>query len=189
MITEKPRCKWCIGNGLYKNYHDEEWGIAVHDDAVFFEFLVLETFQAGLSWITILRKRENFRKAFDNFNCLRIAEYGDDKIEELMNDAGIIRNRLKVLSAISNAKAFMEIQKEVGNFDKYIWGFVNNKQVVNFPACDSENIATSPLSDAVSKDMKKRGFKFVGSTVIYAFLQATGIIDDHADYCWKKKSI
>ena len=185
-MMEKIRCKWCVGDALYEKYHDEEWGRPVHDDDTLFEFLLLETFQAGLSWITILRKRENFAKAFDNFNYKKIANYGDDKIEELLQDQGIIRNRLKVLAAISNAKAFMEVQKEFGSFSKYFWNFSGGKPIDNKVQSMSQVPATTPLSDEISKDMKKRGFKFVGSTVIYAHMQATGMVNDHVMECWTR---
>lgn len=186
-MDKKTRCKWCVGDALYEDYHDNEWGKPVHDDRKLFEFLLLETFQAGLSWITILRKRENFRKAFDNFDYKKIANYGDAKIEELLQDEGIIRNRLKVLAAISNAQAFMKIQEEFGSFSKYYWAFSDNKPVDNKFESMSQIPATTPLSDAISKDMKKRGFKFVGSTVIYANMQATGMVNDHIMECWTRK--
>lgn len=185
-MKEKIRCAWCKGDALYEKYHDEEWGKPVHDDKKLFEFLLLETFQAGLSWITILRKRENFRKAFDNFDYKKIAKYGDKKIEELLQDAGIIRNRLKVLAAISNAQAFMKIQDEFGSFSKYYWNYTDGKPIDNKFTSMSQIPATTPLSDQISKDMKKRGFKFVGSTVIYANMQATGMVNDHIADCWTK---
>jgi len=185
-MEQKTKCGWCVGDALYEKYHDEEWGRPVHDDAKLFEFLLLETFQAGLSWITILRKRENFREAFDNFDYHKIATYTDDKIEKLLNDAGIIRNRLKVLAAISNAKAFLDIQKEFGSFAKYYWNFTEGKIVDNNHKTLKDVPATTPLSDAISKDMKKRGFKFVGSTVIYANMQATGMVNDHIADCWTR---
>ena len=185
-MKEKIRCKWCVGDALYEKYHDEEWGRPVHDDDTLFEFLLLETFQAGLSWITILRKRENFAKAFDNFDYKKIANYGEDKIEELLQDAGIIRNRLKVLAAVSNAKAFMEVQKEFGSFSKYFWDFSGGKPIDNQVQSLSQVPATTQLSDEISKDMKKRGFKFVGSTVIYAHMQATGMVNDHVMECWTR---
>lgn len=184
-MEQKIRCTWCLSSDLYKKYHDEEWGIPVHDDDAFYEFLLLETFQAGLSWITILNKRENFRKAFDNFDYKKIANYSEDKIQELLLDAGIIRNKLKVHSAVTNAKAFIKIQEEFGSFSKYIWNFVEGKPIDNKPLSIKNVPATTPLSDAISKDLKKRGFKFVGSTVVYAFLQATGIINDHVIDCSK----
>ncbi|HEY4618203.1 MAG TPA: DNA-3-methyladenine glycosylase I [Flavobacterium sp.] len=180
------RCGWCLSSDLYKEYHDQEWGTPVYDDATLFEFLILETFQAGLSWITILNKRENFRKAFDNFDYKKIAQYSEDKIEALLLDTGIIRNKLKVRSAVSNAKAFIMIQEEFGSFSKYIWAFTGGKPIINNPKSLKEVPATTPLSDEISKDLKKRGFKFVGSTVIYAHMQATGMVNDHVEDCWKK---
>jgi len=187
-MEEKIRCKWCVGDPLYEKYHDEEWGVPVYDDAVLFEFLILETFQAGLSWITILRKRENFRKAFDQFNYKKIANYSEDKIQELMLDAGIIRNQLKIRAAVANATAFMEVQKEFDSFSNYIWKFTDGKPIVNHLKTLADAQATTPLSDAISKDLKKRGFKFVGSTVVYAHMQATGMVNDHFSDCWKRTS-
>jgi DNA-3-methyladenine glycosylase I len=184
-MQDKPRCNWCLSSELYKNYHDEEWGTPVYDDATLFEFLILETFQAGLSWITILNKRENFRKAFDQFDYKKIAQYNDDKILNLLQDAGIIRNKLKVYSAVTNAQAFIKIQEEFDSFSKYIWAFTDAKPIINHPKTLKDVPATTSLSDAISKDLKKRGFKFVGSTVIYAFMQATGIVNDHVESCWK----
>lgn len=184
---ENPnRCGWCLSSDLYKEYHDQEWGVPVYDDATLFEFLILETFQAGLSWITILNKRENFRKAFDNFDYKKIAQYPEHKIQELLLDAGIIRNKLKVRSAVSNAIAFIEIQKEFGSFSTYIWKFTKGKPIINNPKTLKDVPATTPLSDEISKDLKKRGFKFVGSTVIYAHMQATGMVNDHVEDCWKR---
>ncbi|OYU80257.1 MAG: DNA-3-methyladenine glycosylase I [Flavobacterium sp. BFFFF1] len=185
-MTDKIRCNWCKGDALYEKYHDEEWGVPVYEDHTIFEFLILETFQAGLSWITILRKRENFRKAFDHFDYKKVAKYDETKIQELMLDAGIIRNQLKIRAAVSNAVAFMEVQKEFGSFSNYIWGFVGHKPKVNSLRGVANVQATTPISDALSKDLKKRGFKFVGSTVVYAHMQATGMVDDHIDDCWKK---
>ena len=177
------RCGWCKGDALYDSYPAHEWGKPVYDDLKLFEFLLLETFQAGLSWITILRKRENFRNAFDAFDYKKIAAYNDAKIASLLEDTGIIRNRLKILAAISNAQAFMDIQKEFGSFSNYYWAFTNNKPIVNHFSSLKEVPATTTLSDAISKDMKKRGFKFVGSTVIYANMQATGMVKDHILEC------
>jgi DNA-3-methyladenine glycosylase I len=185
-MEDKIRCGWCLSSDLYKKYHDEEWGNPVYDDETLFEFLILETFQAGLSWITILNKRENFRLAFDGFEYKKIANYPEEKIQELLQDAGIIRNQLKIRSAVSNAIAFIKVQEEFGSFSKYIWGFVDGKPIVNSLKTHSDAPATTPLSDAISKDLKKRGFKFVGSTVVYAHMQATGMIDDHIDDCWKR---
>ena len=185
-MENKTRCGWCLSSDLYKKYHDEEWGVPVYDDQKLFEFLILETFQAGLSWITILKKRENFRLAFDDFNYSKVALYSEDKIQELMQNTGIIRNQLKIRSAVSNAISFMKIQEEFGSFSKYIWGFVDEKPVVNYPKTLKEIPANTPLSDAISKDLKKRGFKFVGATVVYAHLQATGMVNDHVKDCWKR---
>ena len=185
-MEEKIRCKWCVGIDIYEKYHDEEWGVPVYDDQKLFEFLILETFQAGLSWITILKKRENFRLAFDDFDYSKVAQYSEKKIQELILNPGIIRNQLKIRSAVSNAILFMKIQEEFGSFSNYIWGFVDGKPVVNNPKTLKEIPATTPLSDAISKDLKKRGFKFVGSTVVYAHIQATGMVNDHVEDCWKR---
>jgi DNA-3-methyladenine glycosylase I len=176
---DKHRCGWCLGDPLYEAYHDTEWGVPVRDDDTLFEFLILETFQAGLSWITVLRKRENFRKAFDRFNYRKIAAYDQKKVDSLLQDPGIIRNKLKVNATISNAKAFMEIQKEFGSFNTYIWDFVDGEPIKNQWKNYKDAPATTTVSDAISKDLKKRGFKFVGSTVIYAHMQATGMVNDH----------
>ncbi len=186
-MENKTRCAWCEKDDLYRKYHDEEWGTPVYDDPTLFEFLILETFQAGLSWYTILAKRENFRKAFDNFNYKKIADYQEDKIQELLLNPGIIRNKLKVRSAVSNAIAFMKIQEEFGSFSKYIWGFIDGKPIDNKLQSLKDIPATTPLSDAISKDLKKRGFKFVGSTVVYAHMQATGMVNDHIQSCWTRK--
>lgn len=186
-MENKTRCKWCLSSDLYMKYHDEEWGKPVYDDATLFEFLLLETFQAGLSWITILNKRENFRKAFDNFDYKKIAKYDDSKIQELLLDAGIIRNKLKVYSAITNAQNFIKIQNEFGSFSKYIWDFVDGKPIDNKLRDLSQVQATTPLSDKISRDLKKRGFKFAGSTVVYAYMQATGMVNDHVEDCWTRK--
>jgi len=183
------RCGWCVGDPLYETYHDTEWGVPVLDDQTLFEFLILETFQAGLSWITILRKRENFRVAFDDFNYEKIATYGEDKIEELLQNAGIIRNKLKVRSAVSNAQAFIKVQQEFGSFSNYIWGFVKKKPVHNKVVNYKEAPPTTAVSDALSKDLKKRGFKFVGSTVMYAHMQATGMVNDHEITCFRYKEV
>ena len=177
------RCDWVSTDELYINYHDEEWGKPVYDDETIFEFLVLESFQAGLSWITILKKREHFREAFDQFDYKKIAQYTDDKVEELMQNAGIVRNRLKILATINNAKRFQEIQNEFGSFSTYIWSFVGGKPIVNSYQSIQEVPATTEISDALSKDLKKRGFKFLGSTVVYAHMQATGMVNDHIVDC------
>ena len=185
----KTRCSWSGTDPLYMAYHDEEWGVPVYDDAKLFEFLILETFQAGLSWITILRKRENFRKAFDNFDYKKIATYNKAKFEELITNAGIIRNKLKIKATISNAIAFMEIQKEFGSFSTYIWAFTNGKPIQNKWKELNEIPATTSLSDALSKDLKLRGFKFVGPTVIYAHMQATGMVNDHIKSCFRYSQV
>ncbi|KGO95997.1 DNA-3-methyladenine glycosylase I [Flavobacterium enshiense] len=182
----KNRCAWCEKDDLYRNYHDTEWGVPVYNDQKIFEFLILETFQAGLSWYTVLAKRENFRNAFDNFDYKKVADYSEAKIEALKQDAGIIRNGLKIKAAVTNAIAFMEVQKEFGTFSNYIWGFVNHQPQDNKPKTIKEVPATSEISDALSKDLKKRGFKFVGSTVVYAHMQATGMVNDHVEDCWTR---
>ncbi|MBL3550374.1 MULTISPECIES: DNA-3-methyladenine glycosylase I [Chryseobacterium] len=181
---EKIRCGWCEKDDLYRAYHDQEWGRPVYDDKTIFEFLILESFQAGLSWYTILSKRENFRKAFDHFDYQKMALYSDHKIEELMNDSGIIRNRLKILAAVTNAQKFMEVQKEFGSFSQYIWNFVDGKPIDHQPKTLSDVPATTEISDRISKDLKKRGFKFMGSTVVYAHMQATGMVNDHIESCF-----
>lgn len=181
---EKIRCSWCEKDDLYRAYHDNEWGKPVYNDETIFEFLVLESFQAGLSWYTILKKRENFKLAFDDFNYRKIAEYTDEKAEELMQNPGIIRNRLKILATVNNAKRFLEVQKEFGTFSEYIWSFVNGKPIINHPKTLKDVPATSEISDALAKDLKKRGFKFLGSTVVYAHMQATGMVNDHLADCW-----
>jgi DNA-3-methyladenine glycosylase I len=186
---EKHKCGWCVGDDLYEAYHDQEWGVPVYDDETLFEFLILETFQAGLSWITILRKRENFRKAFDNFDFKKIAKYNQPKIDSLLQNVGIIRNKLKIRATITNAQAFMQIQDEFGSFSKYIWQFVNGKPIKNEWASMNDVPSTTPISDAISKDMKKRGFKFVGSTVIYAHMQATGMVNDHLIQCFRHHEV
>ena len=185
----KHRCGWCKGDALYEAYHDNEWGVPVYDDNTLFEFLILETFQAGLSWITILRKRENFRKAFDNFDYQKIARYNQDKIDELLEDAGIIRNKLKVNATVSNAQSFIQIQKEFGSFSKYIWTFVNGKPIKNKCMTMQDVPATTAISDVLSKDLKKRGFKFVGPTVVYAHMQATGMVNDHEVGCFRYNEV
>jgi len=186
---KKIRCAWCGEDPLYVAYHDQEWGTPVIDDESLFEFLILETFQAGLSWITILRKREYFREAFDNFDYKKIATYDEGKYEELMGNPGIIRNRLKIRSAISNAVAFMKIQEEFGSFSDYIWAFVNHKPILNEWKSMKELPAKTDISDVISKDLKKRGFKFVGSTVVYAHMQATGMVNDHVVNCFRYEEV
>ena len=185
----KQRCAWCGNDPLYMEYHDTEWGVPVYDDDKLFEFLILETFQAGLSWITILRKRENFRKAFDNFDYKKIANYGEKKYETLLQDAGIVRNKLKIKATISNAQNFMKIQKKFGSFSNYVWDFTNGEPIKNNFKTMTEAPATTELSDKLSKDLKKRGFKFVGSTVIYAHMQATGMVNDHMTDCFRYNEV
>ncbi|MCC1483763.1 DNA-3-methyladenine glycosylase I [Winogradskyella immobilis] len=186
---EKHRCGWCIGDDLYEAYHDKEWGVPVKDDDRLFEFLILETFQAGLSWITILRKRENFRKAFDNFDYKKIAKYNQKKIDTLLQDASIIRNKLKINATITNAQAYMKVQDEFGSFSNYIWKFVDGKPIKNALKHYKDAPANTPLSDVISKDLKKRGFKSVGSTVIYAQMQATGMVNDHEVGCFRYSEV
>lgn len=180
------RCDWCCGDELYIRYHDNEWGVPVHNDLVLFEFLVLESMQSGLSWLTILRKRENFRKAFDNFDIKKIAKYNEEKINELLNDSGIVRNNLKIKAAINNANMFIKIQEEFGSFNCYLWSFVDNKVINNHYKKIDEVPVKSELSDKISKDLKRRGFKFLGSIIIYSYLQAIGIINDHINSCFRK---
>lgn len=181
----KQRCSWCKGDDLYEKYHDFEWGEPIHDDKKLFEFLILEGAQAGLSWITILKKRENYRKAFDNFDYKKIANYDDLKVNQLLQNEGIIRNKLKINSVIKNAKVFLEIQKEFGSFDNYIWKFVDYKQIKNNFTPFNQIGTKNDLSDKISKDLKKRGMSFVGSTIIYSFMQAVGMINDHTKDCFK----
>ncbi len=188
MAKEIKRCEWAK-DPLMHDYHDREWGVPVHDDMVHFEFLILEGAQAGLSWSTIYKKRENYRKAFKGFDPVKVSKFGKRDIERLLKDAGIVRNRLKIESAVSNAKAFLEVQKEFGSFDKYIWGFVGGKPIVNSPKSMKEIKPTSAESDALSKDLKKRGFRFVGSTIIYAHLQAAGLVNDHEVGCFRYKPL
>jgi len=182
------RCSWCGTDPLYVKYHDYEWGREVHDDNRLFELLILEGAQAGLSWITVLRKRENYRKAFDEFNPKKVSKYDSNKIEELLGNEGIIRNKLKINSAIRNAKVFLEIQKKFGSFDNYIWAFVNKKQINNGFKKMSEIPAKTELSDRISKDLKEMGMNFVGSTIIYAFMQSIGIVNDHVKDCFVNKA-
>ncbi len=189
MKTNKIRCAWTANNPFHNEYHDNEWGVPLHNDQKLFEFLILDAFQAGLSWLTILKKRDNFRKAFDNFDAEKVALYNENKIQELLNDAGIIRNKLKVRSSITNARIFLKIQKEFDSFDKYIWQFVGHKPIIN----KWERIENVPVStkesDAMSKDLKKRGFKFVGTTICYAFMQAAGMVNDHTTDCFRYSEI
>lgn len=183
------RCTWAASNQDYFDYHDNEWGVPLHDDRKLFEFMLLDAFQAGLSWLTILRKRENFRKAFDDFDYQKIAAYDEAKIESLLQDAGIIRNKLKINAAVKNARAFIKIQDEFGSFDAYIWGFTSFKTIQNRFTSIKEIPARTELSDIISKDLLKRGFTFVGSTIIYAFLQAAGIVNDHTTDCFRHEQL
>ena len=186
---DKSRCDWCGNDPLYMSYHDHEWGVPLFEDKLLFEFLVLETFQAGLSWITILKKRENFRLAFDDFDHIKIAQYDEAKYEELLMNPGIIRNKLKIKSAISNAQLFIQIQKEYGSFSKYFWSFTDNKSISNQWDFMNQVPAITDLSDTISKELKKKGFKFVGSTVIYAYMQAVGMVNDHVSTCFRYEQI
>ncbi len=188
-MTKKQRCGWCEGNTLYENYHDTEWGVPLYDDQKLFEFLILETFQAGLSWITVLKKRENFRIAFDHFDYKKVASYNETKFQELIQNKGIIRNKLKIKAAISNAQTFIKIQEKFGSFSNYIWAFVDGKPLKNRTIDYKKLPANTPLSDAISKDLKTRGFKFVGSTVVYAHMQATGMVNDHEISCFRYDEI
>jgi len=189
MKTEKQTCPWPTGDKLLIKYHNKEWGVPIHNDKKLFEFLILEGFQAGLSWLIIMRKRENFRKAFDNFDFNKVAGYNKRKINSLLKDIGIIRNKLKIEGAVANAKAFIEVRKEFGTFDKYIWSFTNGKTIRNNFKSLKELPARTELSDLISKDLKNRGFKFVGSTIVYAHMQATGMVNDHMKHCFRYKEI
>lgn len=186
--TEKIRCPWCLKFDEYIQYHDEEWGVPVHDDRTHFEFLILEGAQAGLSWSTILKKREGYRKAFAGFDPVKVAKFTEAKLEKILLDPGIVRNRLKVYAAVNNAKKFLAVQKEFGSFDNYIWRFVGGKPIVNKRKTLADVPATTRESDALSQDLIKRGFKFVGSTVIYAHMQACGLVNDHLVDCWRYAS-
>jgi DNA-3-methyladenine glycosylase I len=183
----KTRCAWAGTDPLYVAYHDQEWGRPVRDDRVLFEFLILEGAQAGLAWITILRKREHYRRAFDGFDPRKVARYTPARVKRLLGNPGIVRNRLKIQSAISNAKAFLAVQREFGSFAKYLWGFVDDKPVVNRPAAGKVPASTK-LSDTISKDLKRRGFRFVGTTIVYAYLQAVGVVDDHVNGCFRARN-
>lgn len=189
MKNNKIRCGWCLKFDQYIQYHDEEWGLPVHSDRTHFEFLILEGAQAGLSWSTILKKRDGYRKAFANFEPARVARFTPARIEKLLSDPGIVRNRLKVGAAVNNAKRFLEVQDEFGSFDEYIWPFVGGKPIINKWKSLSEVPATTPESDALSKDLIRRGFKFVGSTVMYAHMQACGLVNDHLVDCWRYKAV
>ncbi|HET9264084.1 MAG TPA: DNA-3-methyladenine glycosylase I [Vicinamibacterales bacterium] len=189
MQPDKIRCSWAGADPLYVSYHDHEWGVPLHDDQRLFEMLILEGAQAGLSWITVLRKRDAYRKAFDRFDAGRVARYGIDRIERLMKEEGIIRNRLKIEAAVKNARTFLDVQRESGSFDAYIWQFVGGRPKQNARRTMKEVPATSPESDAMSRDLKKRGFTFVGSTICYAFMQATGMVNDHVVDCFRYRAV
>jgi DNA-3-methyladenine glycosylase I len=184
-MTDLPRCAWCSPDPLYRAYHDEEWGVPLHDERALFELLILEGAQAGLSWFTILKKRENYRRAFDDFNAERIARYTEVDVARLMADAGIVRNRLKIESTITNARATLKLREAGGSLDSYFWNFVDGRPIVNAWTDMSQVPASTPLSDAISKDLKKRGFKFVGSTIVYAHMQAMGLVNDHTTGCFR----
>jgi len=183
------RCPWCLSDDIYIKYHDEEWGVPVHEDKKHFEFFVLESAQAGLSWITILRKRENYRKAYADFDPIKVLQYDEKKVEELIKNSGIIKNRKKIEASIHNAKRFIEIQKEFGSFDQYIWGFVNYKPIINAWEKIEDIPSKTELSDKISQDLKKRGFIFIGSTIIYSYMQAVGIVNDHLISCFRYKEL
>ncbi|MGH8640971.1 MAG: DNA-3-methyladenine glycosylase I [Burkholderiales bacterium] len=185
----KKRCPWCESNDLQRSYHDREWGVPVHDDRRFFEFLILEGAQAGLSWDTILKKREHYRRAFAEFDPRKVARFGSRHARALMKNPGIVRNRLKIASTISNAQAFLAVQREFGSFDRYIWRFVSGRPIQNRWRRHEQTPASTPESDAMSKDLKKRGFRFVGSTICYAFMQATGLVNDHLVTCFRHREI
>lgn len=188
MAKKLTRCKWATGVGEdYQRYHDEEWGVPVYDDQVLFEFLILEGAQAGLSWATILQKRDGYRKNFAGFDYTKVARFTEKRIEKILQDPGIVRNKLKVNSAVTNAQRFIEVQKEFGSFSDYVWGFVDGKPIQNKWKMHDQVPATSPESDALSKDLKKRGFKFVGSTIMYAYMQAVGMVNDHLVSCFRYK--
>lgn len=187
MKKEKVRCGWCVGRDFYEHYHDTEWGVPVHDDQLLFEMLILEGAQAGLSWETILRRREGYRKAFKGFDVKKVSRMTDEQLEKLMHDEGIIRNRLKIFGTRKNALAYIAIQKEFGSFDRYVWQFVGGKPKQNKRKTLKDIPVTTPESDALSKDLKKRGMTFVGSTIIYAYMQATGMVNDHVADCFRAK--
>ncbi|WP_281613647.1 DNA-3-methyladenine glycosylase I [Flammeovirga sp. SubArs3] len=189
MSDDKIRCSWCLISELDTEYHDTEWGVPEYDDQNLFEMLCLEGMQAGLSWSTVLKKRERYREVFDKFDASKIKDYDSSKVEELLQDKGIIRNKLKVNAIITNAKAYLIVQKEFGSFSKYIWNFVDHKIIQNEVTSRDEVLSTSPISDAMSKDLKKRGFKFVGSTICYAFMQAAGLVNDHTTDCFRHQEL
>jgi DNA-3-methyladenine glycosylase I len=187
--SAKPRCSWCLASPQYVRYHDEEWGVPVHDDRRLFEFLILEGAQAGLSWSTILNKRDNYRRAFARFDPARVARFGARDVKRLMGNAGVVRNRLKIESAIGNAGAFLEVQREFGSFDAYLWGFVGGRPLQSARRSLKQIPARTPLSDALSKDLRCRGFRFVGSTILYAFMQAVGMVNDHLTGCFRRRQL
>ena len=189
MSKSKQRCTWCVGNKLYESYHDKDWGVPVHDDQLLFEMLILEGAQAGLSWITVLQKRENYRKAFSKFDYRKIAKYTDKKLEKLLENPGIIRNRLKVFSTRNNARCFLEVQNEFDSFDNYIWRFVDGKTIQNKFKTTKQVPASTKQSDAMSKDLKKRGFKFIGTTICYAYMQSVGMVNDHTTDCFRHSQL
>jgi DNA-3-methyladenine glycosylase I len=182
---ERPRCPWCLGSAAYIEYHDREWGVPVHDDRTLFEFLILEGAQAGLSWSTILAKRENYRRAFARFDPRKVAAFDAARVRKLLADPGIVRNRLKIAGAVKNARAFLAVQKEFGSFDDYVWRFVGGRALRRRPRRIADVPASTAISDAMSRDLRKRGFTFVGSTICYAFMQAVGMVDDHLVGCWR----
>lgn len=186
---DKIRCKWCVNSEIERNYHDTEWGVPLHDDDKLFEFIILDGFQAGLSWKTILNKRENFRKAFDGFNAMRIVRYGDKKIADLMGDTGIIRNKLKIEAAVKNAESFLIIKAKYGSFDNFIWQFTDGKTIVNKWEHFSQIPTSTNESDSMSKELRKNGFKFVGTTICYAFMQAAGMVNDHTTDCFRYQEV
>jgi len=189
MNPGKKSCAWCEGNPLYQSYHDEEWGIPLYDEQKLFEFLILETFQSGLSWITILKKRENFRQAFDHFDYNKISAYDQTKVDQLLSDEGIVRNRLKILATIINAKCFIELRKTEKSFSNFIWNYVNHKPIQNNFEHPNDIPSKTNLAEQISKDLKKKGFKFIGPTVIYAYMQATGMVNDHLVTCFRHKEL
>lgn len=189
MTDPRSRCTWCGTDPLYCAYHDEEWGVPLHDERALFEFLILEGAQAGLSWLTILKKREGYRRAFDHFDAERIARYGEADVARLMADAGIVRNRLKIESTITNARATLSLRETLGGLDAYFWNFVDGRPIDNAWKGIGQVPASTPLSDAISKDLKKRGFKFVGSTIVYAYMQATGMVNDHTVDCFRHREV
>src|SRR5437773_11768342 len=188
-VDARRRCPWCLGSAQYLRYHDEEWGVPVHDDGRLFEFLILEGAQAGLAWSTILNKRDNYRRAFARFDPAKVARFGARDVNRLMTDAGIVRNRLKIESAIGNARAFLEVRREFGSFDAYLWAFVDGIPLQNLRRNIKQVPARTPVSDAISKDLKLRGFRFVGSTIVYAYMQAVGLVNDHLAICFRRSQV